>query len=305
MTDHPAVPARDVCPESWTNTFPQRLSVGFLLIPGLSALFSAFFLSVPLMTFPSDPPSWSLISVNIASALGMGSLGLMALLASPLEGLGKNRVRSAGSSRWTIRTNVVAEPLVNVVFAMLAFGLASLIVWIWNPYSFLPWGPGRRHGLMLLYFAGSMLCVIVLAGMRPWRRRLVFTPHALEYRRFGRPITIPWDTIESLEPEDEGFSKTVTVRVRSPGQPPTLARKRFPDGTAQGKLAIHSMSVDPGTVTYALDRLWTDPESRRLLETPVGVGQLFTGPSWRERIHMKPGQTWSPSSESRSGFRPR
>lgn len=145
------------------------------------------------------------------------------------------------------------------------------------------------------------ICLLVagvsVLSARPWRRWLVFTPDALKYRRFGKPISIPWDTIISLTPEDKAYAQTVTVRLHPPGQPPTLERKRHPDGTAQGKLAIHSMTVDPGTIVYALNRLWREPESRRLLETPEGVDQLFNGPSWRERIRMAPGQTWAPPEE--------
>lgn len=141
----------------------------------------------------------------------------------------------------------------------------ALVFWIWDPYRDLLWGSGRKQPLMPLIGAGGMMCFVFLTAMRPWRRRLVFTPHALEYRRVGTPISIPWDTIDSLEPKNEGFAKTVKVTMRPPGQPPTLERKRFPDGTAQGKLAIHCMSVDPGTIYYALNRLWREPETRHLL----------------------------------------
>lgn len=299
MSDRKPVVSRISGPESWTNQFPQKPSAAIAIICGLCIFFGAIPLLSIVLNVSFEVPSWSLILVNILGVLGMGSLGLMVLRVSTLEAFGVNSTRIAHSGRVEVRTRFFAEPLVLVAITMLTFGAAALIFWLWDPYSFLPWGPGRRQSQMPLIFAGAVVCFVGLLALCPWRRRLVFTPDALEYRRALKPILIPWDTIDSLTPADEGFIKTVKVKMRPPGQPPTLDRKRFPDGTAQGKLAIHSMSVDPGTIVYALTKLWKEPGSRRLLETPEGVDQLFTGPAWRERIHMKPGQRWSPLTESR------
>ena len=299
MADRHGVAYRAEGSETWTNVFPQRLSPIELLIHGSFAVISLFLLSVPVFAYTSsEPPSWSLIFVNILGALGMGAIGVATLRVSTLDGAGENSIRFIGPGRCVVRTRFFAEPLVLVGFTMLTFGLMALVFWIWDPYSYLPWGSGNKHSLMPFVFAGGMMSFAFLAGSRPWRRRLVFTPHALEYRRFRKPISIPWDTIDSLEPKDEGVGKTVTVTMRPPGQPPTLERKYFPNGTAQGKLAIHCMSVDPGTIYYALNRLWREPETRHLLETPEGAHQLFTGPPWRERIHMTRGQTWTPPATS-------
>lgn len=299
MTSGSEINERIAGPVRWTNDFDQRPYLSAWLLPAVPGAVVAVGLFNLATFLPRGLEAWQFTLWTFCSTAGMAGACWLFLSVALLAHCGTNLVRPTPPARVTVSTRFFSDPLVTLGLLVLPMMSATaFITWLLDPFSVLPWhAPDRREAVMPLLAVGSLAFSVALLGLRPWRRRLVFTPAQLEYRRFGKPISIPWDTIVSLTTEDEGFAQKVTVRMRPPGQAPTLGRRHLPDGTAQGQLLINSMSVDPGTIVYALNRLWRDPDSRRMLETQDGAGLLFTGPSWRERLRMELGQEWPPAAE--------
>lgn len=276
---------------AWSNDFPQGYSVRDWFVPGALAALAIFMLLLP------KGQSASVLATAVLFSLGLSFLALGA--GAPLmEHRGPNSIRIDSAGRSVVDTYFRFEPVALGAIAFLFMSACALVVWYWDPYGSLPIHTeisDARQSMTI--YQGLILLPIGLAMLasRPWRRRLVFSPEGLSYRRFGPTVFIPWDTIDSITPAQDRLLKTVAIQARPPAQLPGLERKRLPDGSTRAKLAIHGMSVEPSTIVYVIRRLTAEPDTRRLLsgEHPE---DLFTGPSWESRVRMEPGQTWTPDT---------
>lgn len=273
----------------WTNDFPQSKSRWGWLEPGISIGMGIIFLA-------------SILSGGSASLIANNTLfGITLLLLSTpsamklYEHRRPNSIWVDGHGRSVVCTRLMHEILFLAALTVLFLGAAALVMWYWDPYSFLPFQTDIsrfRQGLMLYCGVFLLLSAMLTFGSRPWRRRLVFSPDGLAYRRFGPTVFIPWDTIETVTPVNGEYLQAAVITARPPAQLPALERKRLPSGATRAKLAIYGMTVDPATIVYLIRRFAADPDARELLATSKYPERLFTGPSWNQRVAMEDGQTW-------------
>lgn len=288
-------------PVEWVNAYPQGISASTWAFPVVAFLHTILFAAIITLTARSEELTVFLCVFYLMAIAFWWLLTASALAPFSHANRHPNAPMTPEPGRAVITTPLHTEPLLLVTGAIAFISGCMLMTWIEDPFSTLPFDstPLRTALIPYLGIAGALLALCLVAA-RPWHRRIVLTADAIEYRRFGGPVTIPWDTIEELTTEDRGAMKALIVRARPPAVVPHLDRKKLPDGTTRGTLAIQAMTVDPGTITYALTRLWKEPDSRRLLDTHAGTDELFTGPSWHERIRMNPGQTWAPPDRASS-----
>lgn len=281
----------------WTNDFPQSSSRREWLEPGIPVGFGLVFFASTLFG-----GSISLFATKALFGLAFILLGVPWALRL-IEHRRPNSIQIDSERRSIVRTRVVHESLATLGLVVLTFGVASFVLWYWDPFSFLPIQTeiSRARQAMTIYWAiGLGAAATFIFAFRPWRRRLVFSPDGLAYRRFGPTVFIPWDAIDTITPHSNGLMQTAIITARPPAQLPALERKRLPDGSTRAKLAVYGMTVDPATIVYLIRRFAADPDARQLLATAEHPEHLFTGPSWQERIAMEPGQAWRPLSPETS-----
>lgn len=273
----------------WTNDFPRSTSRWKWLEPGIPMGFGLVIFASTLLG-----GSWSLFVTEALFGLAMILLGVPWAMRL-VEHRRPNSIQIDRKQRCVIRTRFVHETLATIGLAVLALGVAGFALWFWDPYSFLPIETeiSRGRQAMTIYWAiGLGVAAMFIFACRPWRRRLVFSPDGLAYRRFGPTVFIPWGAIVSIAPHSNGLMQTAIMTARPPAQLPALERKRLPSGATRAKLAIYGMTVDPATIVYLIRRFAADPDARELLATSKYPERLFTGPSWDQRVAMEDGQTW-------------
>jgi hypothetical protein len=277
---------------AWSNDFPQRDTRWNWLIPGFGWSFAAMFFG---FTVVGGSPSY--IVTNVLAGLAFSFVALYYTMKA-IEHRRPNSIRIDNGGRSVVDTLFLHEFGGVIGVGMTLIGVAFFVMWYWDPYSDLPYQTEistARQSMMIYWSLIAVPTGVLMLASRPWRRRLVFSPDGLGYRRFGPTVFIPWNTIDSITPAEDRLLQSVAIRARPPAQLPGLERKRLPDGSTRAKLAIYGMSVDPSTIVYVIRRLTAEPDTRRLLsgEHPE---DLFTGPSWESRVRMEPGQTWTPDT---------
>lgn len=293
MSNAPDTGNKSVETPIWTNDFPVSCSLSSWIFPGIGFTLGGLSLASNLLG-----GSGALIATNTLFGLAF----ILLALPSVIRILGNRRansIRIDSEGRVIIRTRIIGESLVPVGLAILMAAIGGFVMWYWDPFSFLPVQTDISNARQsrLIYWAAALLPIgLILLGVRPWRRRLVFSRDGLAYRRFGPTVFIPWDTIDAVTPHDNGHMRAVFIAARPPAQLTALERKSLPNGTTRAKYAIYGMTVDPATIVYVIQRMQAEPETRTLLATSEHPEHLFTGPTWHERIHMEPGQTWIPDA---------
>lgn len=284
----PNNPDRDHNP-TWINHFPQEKFGPFSIDP-IGIVFGIPILAASPFA-DTEPLRATIILLGLAIIL-VGIPHTQQSFANRQE----NAIQLDDHGRSIIKTQFAFEYRTIAAIMLLTFAALMFTLGYWSPFADLGLlKPGDRGKEILFLYASPFFALggINMLVQRPWRRRLVFSPTGLSYRRYWSSVTIPWDTIDDVTADTFNYIQFVTITARPPAELPALRRTKLDDGSTKAALAIYGMTVDPSTIAYAIQRLAAEPEARDLLTTDHGLEELFIGPSLDERIAMEPGQTWT------------